>query len=407
MKLSKKRSNDRSSTSKPALFTLNHRDYAILSDAERKKWAPVKDKYEKLPIWSIVSLLIATICCILYIVISLSESFADFFNKYVSSIFRFLFAQITNIIPFSIAEAVIICIPIILFGGIRYLWRYRCNTRKSTIVSLVCIFSIASLFISSFVLTFAAGYKGIPLEKKLQIQSEAIDANDLYKSALYLTEKINELEDKIEYLDSGFSKMPYSLKDMNDKLIDAYDLFCQKYSFINNFQSKLKPVMFSEAMSYAHITGIYTFFTGESNLNVNFPDYTIPYTAAHELAHQRGIAKEDEANMIAFLVSLESNDTYIRYSAYVNVYEYVMNALYSANKNMYGEVSTKLNRAAYNEQVAYAKFFDKYQKSVTSQVSGTINNIYLQSQGTVGKKSYGMVVDLTVAYLKTNGFISN
>lgn len=404
---SKRNNNDRLSVSEPISFTLSQADYALLSDSERKKWIPVKTKYEKIPMWSIVSLSITAICCILYAVVSLSESFADFFNRYVSSVFRFLFAQITNILPFSIAEALIISIPIILFLGITYLWRYRCNTRRSTIVSLICIFSIASMFISSFVLTFAAGYKGTSLEKKLGIKAEAIDINDLYKSAAYLTDKINELEDEIEFPDNGFSKMPYSLKDMNDKLIEAYDSFCLKHSFINNFNSRLKPVMLSEAMSYAHITGIYTFFTGEANLNVNFPDYTIPYTAAHELAHQRGIAKEDEANMVAFLVSLESDDTYIRYSAYVNVYEYVMNALYRANKDMYREISAKLEENVYNEQIAYASFFKKYKKSVTSQVSGTINNIYLQSQGTAGRKSYGMVVDLTVAYLKSKEYISS
>jgi hypothetical protein len=50
---------------------------------------------------------------------------------------------------------------------------------------------------------------------------------------------------------------------------------------------------------------------------------------------------------------------------------------------------------------AYNDFYDKYRDSTVSQVSGTINDSYLQSQGTVGTKSYGMVVDLAVAYFKT------
>ena len=199
--------------------------------------------------------------------------------------------------------------------------------------------------------------------------------------------------------------MPYSFKEMNDKLIEAYDLFSENHDFINNFYSRLKPVMLSEAMSYAHITGIYTFFTGESNLNISFPDYTIPYTAAHELAHQRGIAREDEANMMAFLVCIESDDAYIRYCAYVNMYEYVANALYKADKELYREVYAELDRSVYNEQIAYSKFFKKYSQSVTSQVSGAVNNAYLQSQGTDGKKSYGMVVDLAVAYFKDRDMI--
>jgi hypothetical protein len=156
-------------------------------------------------------------------------------------------------------------------------------------------------------------------------------------------------------------------------------------------------------MSYTHITGVYTFFTGESNLNVNFPDYTLPYTAAHELAHQRGFAREDEANLIAFLACDASSDPYIRYSGYVGMYQYVMSALYRASKDLYREVYLMGEESLRREQTAYAEFFKKYEKSKVGEVSGAINNSYLQSQGTVGTKSYGMVVDLVVAYFRKQG----
>ena len=380
-------------------------EYSNLPPEERREWSRFNDKYEKIPLWCMIALSVAAVSIILYIVICLSHAFADFFNKYVGGTFRFLFAQITNILPFSLAEACLMLIPVFLFLIIRYVWKYRCNTRRSTLVTLVCIFSGVSMFFSSFVLTFAAGYRGRKLDEKLGLEAEEIDKIDLYNSAEYLVGKINELTPSITYDAQGFSVMPYSFKEMNDKLIEAYDLFSENHDFINNFYSRLKPVMLSEAMSYAHITGIYTFFTGESNLNISFPDYTIPYTAAHELAHQRGIAREDEANMMAFLVCIESDDAYIRYCAYVNMYEYVANALYKADKELYREVYAELDRSVYNEQIAYSKFFKKYSQSVTSQVSGAVNNAYLQSQGTDGKKSYGMVVDLAVAYFKDRDMI--
>ena len=54
------------------------------------------------------------------------------------------------------------------------------------------------------------------------------------------------------------------------------------------------------------------------------------------------------------------------------------------------------------EIVAYNNFFDKYRDNVVANVSGTINNGYLQSQGqAAGAQSYGMVVDLAVAYYKS------
>ncbi|MBO5845558.1 MAG: DUF3810 family protein [Clostridia bacterium] len=141
-------------------------------------------------------------------------------------------------------------------------------------------------------------------------------------------------------------------------------------------------------------------FTGEANINVNFPDYTIPYTAAHELAHQRGIAREDEANFVAFLVCIESEDRYIRYSAYLNLYEYVANALYSADPDLYFQVRAKLSNDVKGEMRAYSEFYDKYRESVASDVSEAVNNTFLVIQGTEGTKSYGMVVDLAVAYYK-------
>ncbi len=384
---------------------IDAKDYFFLPDEEKAFYKEHDKKYERLPLWSKISLIVAAVSLLLYIVICISPVFADFFNKYIGGFFRFLFAQITNILPFSLAEAALILIPVFLFLIIRYVWICRCNTRKATIVTLLCILSVASIFFSSFVWTFAAGYRGTALEDKLEIKSEKIDKYDLYNTTVYLVGEINMLSPQIAYDSDGFSVMPYCINEMNNKLIDAYEVFASENGFVNNFYSRLKPVLLSEAMSYAHITGIYTYFTGESNINVCFPDYTLPYTAAHELAHQRGIAKEDEANMMAFLISVRSDDAYIRYCAYVNMYEYVANALYKADKELFKKAYRMLDSDVAAEQVAYNAFFEKYSESVTSQVSGTVNDIYLQSQGTEGEKSYGMVVDLTVAYLKSLGKI--
>ena len=202
-------------------------------------------------------------------------------------------------------------------------------------------------------------------------------------------------------MESGHSLMPYSYEEMNEKLLKAYDRFCEKYDFMDTFYSKVKPVMLSEPMSYTHITGVYTFFTGEANINVNFPDYTVPYTAAHELAHQRGIAREDEANFVAFLVCMESDDPYIRYSACLNVYEYLCSALRSADRALYLRSYEKLPVGVKNEEIAYSAFFVKYKENVAADISQATNNSYLQSQGNPeGTRSYNMVVDLAVAYFR-------
>ena len=52
------------------------------------------------------------------------------------------------------------------------------------------------------------------------------------------------------------------------------------------------------------------------------------------------------------------------------------------------------------EMAAYSVFFTKYANSTASTVTGAVNDTFLKLQGTEGTKSYGMVVDLAVAYFK-------
>ena len=119
-----------------------------------------------------------------------------------------------------------------------------------------------------------------------------------------------------------------------------------------------------------------------------------------EYLHRRGIAREDEANFIAFLVCISSDDAYIRYSGYLNLYEYVASSLYRADPDLYFEARDQLPMTVRYEMSAYSKFFDKYRDSVAGEISGTVNDLYLKGNGTEGTRSYGLVVDLAVAYDK-------
>ena len=351
----------------------------------------------KIPKFVYILLGVLLFSIIIYVIALISPDFADFFNRYPGAAVRAVLAWATNIFPFSLAEIFIISIPAIIVLVAILAYKKYCFTWKSSIIFTVSIISCLSLLFSVFVLGFGCGYHGKGLDEKLDLNKKAVSPEELEATAVWLAGELNSMVNEISYKEDNFSDMPYSISEMNGRLIDAYKNVCAEHGFVQKLYSKVKPVMLSEAMSYTHITGVYTYFTGEANLNVNFPDYTLPYTAAHELAHQRGIAREDEANFIAFLVCDASDDIYVRYSGYLNLYEYVASAL-SAHPEAYKRVRSSLDPRVINEMIAYSSFFDKYRHSTAGKVSETVNNSYLQIQGTVGTKSYGMVVDLAVAY---------
>ena len=385
---------------------LSAKEWAALPPEERKEWRPVLPRHERLPVWCLACYGFAALALIIYLAARLFPAFADFFNQNISELFRRTLAFFSSPIPFSLGEMLILLLPVGFGLTVWYAAKYRCDTWRSTWSFVGILLAVLSMVLSLFVFTFATGYHGTTLDQKLDLEQKEVSAQELYQTALILTEKINEEKASMVYDGEGFSVMPYSLSEMNDKLLDAYDVFCENHDFIDHFDTRLKPVMLSELMNYTHITGVYSYFTGEANIDVAFPDYTIPYTAAHELAHQRGIAREDEANMVAFLVCMESEDAYIRYCAYLNMYEYVASALYRADRDLYAKARDTLEVEVRQEMAAYSSFFSKYQNSKASSVSGAVNDTFLKFQGTEGTASYGMVVDLTVAYYKNLGLIN-
>lgn len=344
---------------------------------------------------------IAGVSLILYLIGVISPTFSNVYNSSVGAALRAFLAHLTSWLPFSLAEFLIFSIPLLLVLVGIYAYRYRCESWKSTLIFLVTMLSVFSIFFSLFALGFGIGYHTDTLDDRLGIKTEEVSADALYETSVWLTNEVNKAANGVRFGKDGFSVMPYELEELSDRLIDAYEPICDAYPFVQRLDSSIKPVMASGLLSYTHITGIYTYFTGEANVNVAFPDYTLPFTAAHELAHQRGIARENEANFMAFLVTAASDDPYIRYSGYLNLFEYVANALYRTDSARYAEIIDMLDDRVIGELRAYSAFFDTYRDSAAADLSDAVNDTYLKLHGNkAGTASYGLVVDLAVAYRK-------
>ena len=87
------------------------------------------------------------------------------------------------------------------------------------------------------------------------------------------------------------------------------------------------PIYVHVPRFYADIAGMYFPFTVESNINTDGPFFTIPATMGHEMAHQCGFMREDEANFIAYLACKQSDDALMRYSGYLLAYDNAVSAL--------------------------------------------------------------------------------
>ncbi len=347
---------------------------------------------------SIVFYMIGILAAVVYLICVCSSAFADFFNIHISSFFRALNAHLTGWIPFSLAEFIIISAPVTIVCAVVTASKISMRGNRYFIRCVTGLLSVVVLIASMFVFTFGAGYRVPTIDRKLGIPREKVSAEELGATMEIVIERLNELSPYVTYMEEKGSIRPYTHEETVQLCLDSYEKLSEQHPFIQKLDAPVKQILLSDYMTYTHISGMYTFFTGEANLNTNYPYFVNVYTTAHEMAHQRGIARENEANFLAYLVCITSDDPYMQYAGYLNMYEYLASPLYSASPSLYSKTVGELNQYARYDLLCYSEFFDKYRDNVAADVSDAVNNTYLVLQGTEGSKSYGMVVDLAVAY---------
>jgi len=332
----------------------------------------------------------------------ISPAFADFFNTAVSQPLRAFTASVSSVFPFSLAEFIVLSSPLIAVCIVVTAVRKASRGNRYFIRTVAGIISIALLLYAMFVFCFGAGYRTPSISSKLNLDREKVTAEQLSDTMNLVIDRLNELADDVIYILGKGSVRPWSHDEATALCLESYEKLAGEYDFLPVLKAPVKQIVSSPFMTYTHISGVYTFFTGESNLNTNYPYFVNVFTMAHEMAHQRGIARENEANFLAYLVCISSDDPYMQYAGYLSMYDYLASPLYSASPSLYSKAVKRLDKRVRYDLNCYSEFFDKYRDNVAAEVSNTVNNTYLVLQGTEGAKSYGMVVDLAVAYHKND-----
>ena len=194
--------------------------------------AAPEERKLKLPLVCKILYALAALCAVLYICFICFPEFSDIFNRYVSPFVRGFLATLTGWIPFSLSEFLLLMVPFIIVAVVTVgLKRYSSSWRNVVVFSL-SILSVAAYVFSTFTLGFVPAYRGSRLDKKLGLDKQPVSAEELRDTTYAVLEELTALESEVGFKSDGFSVMPYSYEELNDKLMDAYDVACEKYDFI-------------------------------------------------------------------------------------------------------------------------------------------------------------------------------
>ena len=356
------------------------------------------EKKRKIPFISLSFIALALLCLLFSVIARANYAFSDFFEENISSYLRLAMGKMTGWFSFSLFEVFIISLPVLI--GVVILLSVIAFKRRRGGIFLLRLLSFVSLIFVMYTLTTGISYHTTPIADKIGLDTgEEITVEDIAYTAERVIEEIDFLTARLTYLD-GESRMEYSFSELSERISEAYAIFNGEHLLFLDYTSVAKPIRGSEVMTAFRLSGIYTFYTGEANINMAYPDYTLPFSVAHELAHARGVMREDEANFVAFLVCIGSPDPYIRYSGYVNLLEYLVSAIYKMDKDIYNDILERIDERVLSDIRAASAVSRAHANSFIGNLSNKFNDMYLKANGTEGTVSYSMVTKLAVAYYR-------
>ena len=311
------------------------------------------------------------------------------------------YAGVWYMFPFSVVEwfyaAFIIGVMAwlaVLFHRLRT-WRgeRRLAAAYGGILGLICLWLTAYGF---FCAAWGVNYYADGFQEKSGVYAQPVTVDELERVSLYFTEKLAETAGSPARDENGVFAVPR--EEIFPYSAHVYDNLSQEFPFLAREDRIPKRMFFSRLFSAMNFTGFYSPYTGESNLNVDSPACLLPANIAHELAHQRGIASEQECNFLAIAAAASSDDPVYQYSGYLMGYIHLTNALYRASPERWAEVRRLLPEEAAADLRYQSEYWAQFE-GLTAQMSTRIYDSSLKSYGqAAGIQSYGTVVDLLTAY---------
>jgi hypothetical protein len=313
-----------------------------------------------------------------------------------------LLSLINGVASFSIAELLIYVLAAVLIGVLLYqarqIYRGRRQIGGTISADLQAAMWILTSGILIFLVIWGLNYQREPLAAQLGFNGRSATGQQLKLISETIVNEVNANYASIHQGETGAgtSTAPISRADIYD-LIEASYQHEPLLGVDGGRYGPPKPIYFSAILSRLGLSGFYIPFTGEPNFNAAQPDFDLPYVMAHEKAHQRGFAREDEANFIAFLICINSTHPFIRYSGYLNGLK-VVDTLGASDPDLYRNIIEQVGSGPRSDLRARYAFWARTEGRARL-VAGTINNSYLKANGIEsGSQSYGEDVALILGY---------
>ena len=309
---------------------------------------------------------------------------------YISRIMRWSL----GILPFSFGDVLYTLLVIFIFRWLIKRFKTRFKKPKEWIVEM---FASLSIVYFCFHLFWGFNYYRLPLHQSLDIDNE-YSTEELVLLTEKLIEQSNKTHLEIIENDSVKVEIPYSKAEIFDFTVKGYDHIKNNFPELTYTGRSLKRSIFSWPLTYMGFNGYLNPLTAEAQVNTTILPFKIPTTASHEVGHQLGFAKENEANFIACLVTINHLDPYFRYCGFTFALRYCLAELFRRDRELGEKLIKTINPGILKNYQEVEDFWLKHQNPFEPLFQTFYNHFLIVNNQQEGLRSYSYVVALLVNY---------
>lgn len=335
---------------------------------------------------------------------ALNDSWVERYYTYgvyphISSTLRLLLGWI----PFSVGD--------LLYGGaVLYLFiktykylvllRQGGSRRSLGVQALKRVLRIALLVYVLFNLLWGLNYNRLGIARQLDLDVQKYSVDDLKALALVLQNRVNTLGAQVD------PEKRSALQDNHNLFqegISTYQLAKGSLPFLRYDRPSIKPSLYTGVGHLFGFTGYYNPFSGEAQLKITVPVFIKSFVLNHEIAHQLGYGKENEANFVSFLSGRQSANSEVKYSTYFELYLYALSDLKRKDSLAVKELKNRWHPQVKEDYEAYLDYLRHSDNVVEPYISRFYDNFLKMNRQPSGKMTYNEVVAWLIAYQKKFG----
>ncbi|HEX4851075.1 MAG TPA: DUF3810 domain-containing protein, partial [Puia sp.] len=304
--------------------------------------------------------------------------------------------------PFSVGDILYIVAAVMLVIGLVSFFKRILNkelTRAYFIRLGSSILQLALYVYIVFNLFWGLNYDRKGIAYQLELEVKPYTTSDLCDLVQMVVKRLNTLDSvsRIERPQLKEKSFLFASSVESYKILSDHDLIFTYPS------PSVKPSIFSYLGNYLGFTGYYNPFSGEAQVNTTVPVYIQPFTTCHEIGHQLGYAKENEANFAGYLSGKSSTNMAFRYSVYFDVYLYAASQLYVRDSSLAISFRDQLRPGVRKDFRDLRQFFTMYESPLEPYIRRLYGRYLKANNQPQGLLTYDEVVAWLVAYSKRYG----